>query len=89
MEQWCISPLSSFPLIVSKLFLQVHVYPGSVTQILVGLLLFGSSLSAVQYLQPHKLTSDNVLNIASKAQLTGTMFMALMVRLETPFFSQV
>jgi hypothetical protein len=67
--------------------LMVHVAPGTVSQILVGMLVtfvgFGFYIAAKPYTQK----SNNILMIFGKFQLFLTLFGALLLKMETPFFA--
>ena len=66
--------------------LMVHIAPGTVSQILVGMLVtfvgFGIHVAA----KPYKQMSNNILMIFGKFQLFLTLFGALLLKMETPFF---
>ncbi len=67
--------------------LMVHIAPGTVSQILVGMLVtfcgFGLHMAA----KPYKQQSNNILMIFGKFQLFLTLFGALLLKMETPFFT--
>jgi hypothetical protein len=66
--------------------IMVHIAPGTVSQILVGMLItffgFGLHMAA----KPYREDSNNVLMIFGKFQLFLTLFGALLLKMETPFF---
>ena len=67
--------------------LMVHVAPGTVSQILVGMLItfvgFGFHIAGKPYIQD----SNNILMIFGKFQLFLVLFGALLLKMETPFFA--
>jgi len=66
---------------------RVHVAPGTVSQILVGMLItfvgFGFHIAGKPYIQD----SNNILMIFGKFQLFLVLFGALLLKMETPFFA--
>ena len=74
-----------FKLMMSSVM--IHVAPGTVTQIVVAILVcfLGFAIHAIY--QPYKLHSDNVVMALGKFQLFITLFAALLIKLHIPFFT--
>lgn len=69
--------------------IMVHIAPGTVSQILIGMVVCGIGFSVLQYSRPYRVDYNNTLAIVCKFQLLLTLFSALLVKLRVPFFSQV
>ena len=69
--------------------MMIHVSPGTISQLLAGLVVCGASFSIVQSIKPFKNASNNTLAILTKFQLLLTLFSMLLLKLKAPFFSQV
>lgn len=69
--------------------IMVHIAPGTVSQILTGMVICGIGYSVLQYSRPYRVDYNNSLAIVCKFQLLLTLFSALLVKLRVPFFSQV
>lgn len=65
----------------------VHVKPGTVSQIIAGVAMCFIALTTHLIFQPYKDVSNNLLMGAGKMQLFLTLMLALLLKMETPFFS--
>lgn len=65
----------------------VHIRPGTVTQIIAGLSMCFIAFTMHLAFQPYKDVSNNILMGAGKMQLFLTLLLALLLKMEAPFFS--
>ena len=65
----------------------VHIRPGTVTQIIAGLTMCFVAFTMHLAFQPYKDVSNNILMGAGKMQLFLTLLLALLLKMEAPFFS--
>jgi hypothetical protein len=65
----------------------VHVKPGTVSQIIAGVAMCFIALVAHLIFQPYRDVSNNLLMGAGKMQLFLTLMLALLLKMEAPFFS--
>ena len=65
----------------------VHIRPGTVTQIIAGLTMCFVAFTMHLAFQPYNDASNNVLMGAGKMQLFLTLLLALLLKMEAPFFS--
>jgi hypothetical protein len=65
----------------------VHIRPGTVTQIIAGLSMCFVAFTMHLAFQPYNDASNNVLMGAGKMQLFLTLLLALLLKMEAPFFS--